>query len=507
VAVGRSQDGGRRRFRRDHPEYVEPAAFPLRASRGERRGGRHDAAVTRVVIVGSGPAGYEAALVAAQLGAQVTIIERDGVGGACVLTDCVPSKTLIASAEAIARFGGAEALGVRLPHGVHSEQATVDLPVLNRRVKGLARAQSRDVAARLAREGVDVVEGSARLDGPGRVALSAAGCTSLLDADVALIATGALPRTLGDAPLDGERVLSWRQLYDLEEPPERLIVVGSGVTGAEFASAYQAMGVPVTLVSSRDRVMPGEDEDAALLLEQVFRRRGMTILGRSRAAAVRAGRTGVRVTLTDGRSIEGSHCLLAVGSVPNTVDLGLPSVGIAVGESGVVSVDRVSRTGAPGVYAAGDVTGVWPLASVAAMQGRTAMWHALGEAVTPLRLSTVAATVFTDPEIATVGMTAAAAAAAGSAVRSVTLPLATNARAKMRGVTEGFVKLHSRAGTGTVLGGVVVAPGASELILPLSIAVQNALTVAQFALSFAVYPSDAGSLTEAARLLMEESPH
>ena len=318
-----------------------------------------------------------------------------------------------------------------------------------------------------------------------------------------LLATGAHPRVLPTAVPDGERILTWHQIYDLEDFPERLVVVGSGVTGAEFAGAYQALGSQVTLVSSRDRVLPGEDADAAAVVEKVFRRRGMTVVNDARAAAVRRTADGVVVELADGSTVEGTHCLMAVGSVPNTADLGLDDAGVRVSASGYVEVDRVSRTSVPGVYAAGDCTGVLMLASVAAMQGRIAMWHALGEAVRPLRLSMVAATVFTDPEIATVGISQRTIDAGGVEVRSVKLPLARNARAKMAGITDGFVKLFARPGTGVVLGGVVVAPKASELILPVTMGVQLGLTVDQIAQTFSVYPSLSGSITEAGRQLME----
>jgi NAD(P)H dehydrogenase (quinone) len=253
-------------------------------------------------------------------------------------------------------------------------------------------------------------------------------------------------------------------------------------------------------VSSRDRVLPQEDADAAVVVEDVFRRRGMTVLSRSRAAGVERTASGVAVTLTDGRTVRGSHCLLTVGMVPNTGGLGLEERGITLDKGGFIQVDRVSRTSCSGVYAAGDCTGVWMLASVAAMQGRIAMWHALGEAVHPIRLSHVAATIFTEPEIATVGLTQAAAEDVGT--RVVKLPLATNARAKMQGFRDGFIKLFARPSTGMVLGGVVVAPRASELILGVSMAVEQHLTVDQVAHTFAVYPSLTGSLTEAARKLM-----
>jgi len=455
----------------------------------------------RVAILGGGPGGYEAALVAAQLGADVTVIDEDGLGGACVLTDCVPSKTLIESSATMTSLARSASLGLQLANG-HNPVVDVDAPALYARIKALAAAQSNDIAERVAAEGVRIIPARGRLTGPH--AIEAAGTT--VDADVVLIASGASPRALPDAVPDGERILTCRQLYDLPELPEELIVVGSGVTGAEFASAYQALGSQVTLVSSRDRVLPHEDKDAAVVIEGVFRRHGMNVLGRARAEAVHRKGDGVLVTLADGRTVTGSHCLLTVGMVPATAGIGCEQAGVSLDGRGFIEVDRVSRTSAPGVYAAGDCTGVQMLASVAAMQGRIAMWHALGQAVTPLRLSHVAATIFTDPEIASVGVSQAAVDRGEVQARVVKQPLATNPRAKMGGFRDGFVKIFARPGTGLVLGGVVVAPRASELILPLSVAIEQNLSVDQLAHTFSVYPSLSGSITEAARNVMEFGP-
>ncbi|MCA1822862.1 MAG: NAD(P)H-quinone dehydrogenase [Frankia sp.] len=486
--------------------------------------------MVRVAVIGGGPAGYEAALVARQLGAEATIIERDGLGGACVLTDCVPSKTLIASSDAMTNAAAARTLGIRYLRAIgdepladldgdgvpdiRPETVTVDIPTVFARVKALALAQSLDVAARLGREGVSVVQGTARLLDTRRIAVRRAHGAetgaiapanddeTIVEADVILLATGAHPRVVPGAEPDGERILNWRQVYDLPELPQRLVVVGSGATGAEFAGAFQALGSSVTLVSSRDRVLPGEDADAANLIEDVFTRRGMTVVKSVRASAVERTAEGVVVKLDDGRAIEGTHALMTVGSLPSTEELGLDAAGIALDERGYIPVDRVSRTSVPGIYAAGDCTGVMMLASVAAMQGRIAMWHALGDAVAPLRLNTVAGTVFTDPEIATVGVNEAEIQAGSVYSDVIKLPLATNARAKMQGITDGFVKLFCRPESGKVLGGVVVAPGASELILPISMAVQNGLNADHVAHTFSIYPSLSGSLTEAARQLM-----
>jgi NAD(P)H dehydrogenase (quinone) len=459
------------------------------------------AAVTHVAIIGGGPGGYEAALVAAQLGADVTVVDSDGIGGSAVLTDCVPSKTLIATAEVMTRFEVAPELGITTA-GATSQDAVVDLGMVNRRVLALAAAQSDDIESRLTRDGVRVVKGTGRLDGPQRVvATGPDGAEETFEADTILVATGAAPRTLPTAQPDGERILTWEQVYDISESPEHLIVVGSGVTGAEFAGAYNALGMEVTLVSSRDRVLPGEDADAAEVLEQVFKRRGMTVLGKSRMAGVTREGDRVVVRLEDGREVEGSHCLLALGSVPRTEGLGLEESGVLVDDGGFIKVDRVSRTSARGVYAAGDCTGVLMLASVAAMQGRIAMWHSLGDAVAPLALKTVSSNVFTAPEIATVGWTQKAVDAGDIEADTVLLPLATNARAKMQGVTDGFVKIFCRPGTGIIVGGVVVAPRASELIHALAVAVAENLTADQLAQAFTVYPSMSGSVAEAARRL------
>ncbi len=454
------------------------------------------AVMARVVIVGGGPGGYESALVAAQLGAEVIVIDTDGLGGSAVLTDCVPSKTLIATAEVMTDLAGAADLGIAVA------PPTVELAQVNHRVKLLALAQSHDIATRLTREGVRLVTGRARLDGPGRVVAELAdGGTETFDADAVLIATGAAPRTLPTAQPDGERILTWEQVYDLDEMPSHLIVVGSGVTGAEFASAYQSLGIPVSLVSSRDRVLPGEDQDAAQVLEDVLTRRGMTVLSRSRMASVARDGDVVTVTLADGREVAGSHCILALGSVPNTAGIGLEEAGVRLNEGGFIEVDRVSRTSVPGVYAAGDCTGVLMLASVAAQQGRIAMAHVLGDAVAPLDLSVVASNVFTSPEIATVGVTQRQVDAGEVLAEVITQPLATNARAKMQGIVDGFVKLFVAPGSGSVLGGVVVGPRASELIHPVAIAVTERLTADQVAQTFTVYPSISGSIAEAARRL------
>lgn len=460
----------------------------------------------KIVVIGGGPGGYEAALHARGLGAEVTLIERQGTGGAAVLTDVVPSKTLIASADTIHRFHEVRDLGVHFvggpQDGTEVQGLAANLQTINTRLLRLAATQSRDIRRGLEKEGVQVVDGVGSLVDPNTVHVKATdGMEYDLAADAILVAVGAHPRTLPNAQPDGERILTWTQVYNMTEIPEHLVVVGSGVTGAEFASAYNGLGAKVTLVSSRDQVLPGEDTDAAEVLESVFERRGLTVVSRSRAEAVERTDDGVVVTLTGGRKIAASHCLLAVGSIPNTEGIGLEEVGVRLEDSGHIAVDRVSRTSVPSIYAAGDCTGVLPLASVAAMQGRIAMAHVLGDAVQPLRTSVVASNIFTSPEIASVGVSEKAIKDGIYSADVIKLDLATNARAKMMAVEDGFVKLFARKGPGTIIGGVVVGPRASELIFAISVAVSKGLTVDDFSETFTVYPSLSGSISEAARRL------
>ena len=465
----------------------------------------------RIAVLGGGPGGYDAALAAAQLGAEVTLVERVGVGGSAVLTDVVPSKSLIATAEASNAIKEAADLGVQFYARGESgkplrPEVAINLAAVNKRLLRLARQQSEDMTANLEKAGVRLVQGEGRLDGAGAIIVSTAlgeeGTDfDRIEADTIVVSVGATPRILDSAVPDGERIFTWTQLYNLKSVPEHLIVVGSGVTGAEFASAYRALGSEVTLISSRDQVLPGEDADAARVLENVFRRNGMTVLSKSRADKVERTATGVKATLSDGRVVEGSHALMAVGSIPNTAGIGLEDAGVQLTPSGHIRVNRVARTSVPNIYAAGDCTTFMPLASVASMQGRTAVFHAMGDIVNPPEERNITSNIFTQPEIATVGWTQKQIEDGIAQGEIYKLPLATNPRAKMMGIKEGFVKLFARTGSGTVIGGVIVAPKASELILPVALAVEHRLTVDQVSEAFPVYPSLSGSISDAARAM------
>lgn len=453
-----------------------------------------------VVVIGGGPGGYEAALQARAHGARTILIEDQGAGGSAVLTDVVPSKTLIASSVWMDNVRRADELRI-VEEGNGEYKA--DVLGIFERVSRIAAGQSAEISQRLLNAGVEVVPGRGRIEpelganGRRRVC---AGKHSF-EADMVLISTGARPRKLPDAMPDGERILTWKQIYHLKEVPEHLIVVGSGVTGAEFAAAFNSVGVKVTLVSSRDRVLPNNDPDAAELIQRVFEDNGVNIKANARAESAKVEGDKVIVTLAGGEQIEGSHVLMAVGAVPNTDGIGLLEAGVELDKHGFVKTDRVCRTTATRIYAAGDCTGVFLLASVAAAQGRLAVAHALGDAVEPINVEHISSNIFTNPEIASVGVTQAQVDAKEIDCVQYMLPVKRNARAKMRNITEGFVKIFARRNTRTIAGAVLCMQYAGEFIFPLTLAIKNRLTVDQFAQTFTVYPSISGTITEVARNL------
>ena len=452
-----------------------------------------------VVIIGGGPGGYEAAAQARVHGARTILIEEQGSGGSAVLTDVIPSKTLIASSVWMDNVRRAGELNI-VEEG---RSYTADVLGIFDRVGRMARTQSAEITHRLSEAGVELVRGRGSISPEtadnGRRIVTVG--ERRFEADAVIVATGARPRQLPKAMPDGKRILTWKQIYSLKTVPTHLIVVGSGVTGAEFASAFNSVGVKVTLVSSREHVLPNDDPDAARLIEEVFAKNGVNICANSRAEAARVVGDGVIVTLSDGRELEGSHVLMAVGAIPNTDKMGLEEAGVELDERGFVKIDRVSRTTANRIYAAGDCTGVFLLASVASEQGRIAIAHALGDAVEPLNLDQVSSNIFTNPEIAAVGVTQKQVDSGEVDCVSVTLPIARNARARMRGIDEGFVKLFARRRTRTIAGAVICLQYAGEFIFPLTLAVKNRLTVDQFANTFTIYPSISGTITEAARSL------
>ncbi|MDY7105243.1 MAG: FAD-dependent oxidoreductase [Actinomycetota bacterium] len=451
----------------------------------------------RFVIIGGGPAGHMAATHAARLGAEVSLIERDIMGGAAHLWDCIPSKAMIATGGAMSFFGRAKGMGLA------DVEERVDFDALRRRITEIEDRLERSAVELLRSQGVKIYEGTGRLAGPHEVVVETADGTHELAADAILLSTGSRPRIPAWASIDGERVLTTRHAYPPPEIPEHLIVVGSGVTGVEFVHMFTSLGSKVTLIVSRQQVLPGKDPEVAAALEENFLDRGVRLYKGARAEAVeRTEDGGVRVVCDDGRIAVGSHTLLAIGSIPNSDGLGLDLAGVPVDRGGYVSTDdHHLRTAQPHIYVAGDLSGKLPLSSVASMQGRKIAEHVMGLHVREHRhldYDKAASAIFTEPEIADVGLAEADAFASGRKIRVTKVPFSANPKALINNETRGFIKILSDPATGVVLGGSIVGRHAAELISVIAVAVTAGLRVNDIVESVLVHPSLSEALAEAA---------
>ncbi|CAN5689089.1 NAD(P)H-quinone dehydrogenase [soil metagenome] len=449
----------------------------------------------RFVIIGGGPAGNQAATTAARLGAEVTLIERDVVGGAAHLWDCIPSKAMIATGGAMTEMRRASGMGLKQVH------AEPDFDALRTRIADIEQRLETSVTGLLESQDVRLLQGTGRLVGPHEVEVtSAEGVTQVIPADTIVLSTGSRPRIPSWAPIDGQRVLTTRDAYPPPELPEHLIVVGSGVTGVEFVHMFSSFGSRVTLIVSRQQVLPQKDPEVAAVLEDDFIKRGVRLFKGARAEGIDVTDQGVSVRCDDGRVAHGSHVLMCIGSMPNSEGMGLEELGIEL-DGGYVVVDHNCRSKLSHVYAAGDLSGKLPLSSVASMQGRKIAEHALGMHAGPHRhldYEKAASAIFTDPEIADVGLAEADAFAVGRKVRVTKVPFSASAKALINDDPRGFVKIVSDPATGVVLGGSIVGAHAAELISVIALAVTAGLKVIDLAECILVHPALAEALSDAA---------
>ena len=457
------------------------------------------------MIIGGGPAGNTAATYAARLGAQVTLVERDVIGGAAHLWDCIPSKTMIATGGAIAFTRRLEGMGLE------QQKPEVDVDALTERIHSIANRLQRNTTQLLTSQGVDLIHGSARLLGPNEVEITTVGTDGAstvrnIPADAVLVATGSRPRIPDWCTPDGDRVLITRDCYPPKVFPESITVVGSGVTGVEFVHMFSSFGAKVTLVVSRQQVLPGKDAEVAAVLEEDFLKRGVSLLKGARATSIEReqrsdGADEVVVRCDDGRVARSSHAVLAIGSVPNTDGLGLDAAGVEVDRSGYVVINRHCQSNISHIYAAGDTSGKLPLSSVASMQGRKVAEHVMGlqkVAHRHLDYDKAASAIFTEPEIADVGLAEADAFAVGRKIRVTKVPFSSTPKALINNDWRGFVKIISDPATGVVLGGSIVGRHAAELISVIALAVTANLKVTDIVESLLVHPALSEALAEAA---------
>jgi pyruvate/2-oxoglutarate dehydrogenase complex dihydrolipoamide dehydrogenase (E3) component len=454
----------------------------------------------RFVIIGGGPAGNTAATYAARLGADVTVVERDVIGGAAHLWDCIPSKTMIAT-------GGAMSFSRRI-EGMGLEQANpeVDVEGLTARIESIKAHLQQSTTTLLVSQGVALVRGVARFVSPHAVEVQTLEGTQRLEFDAALVATGSSPRIPEWCSPDGDRILTTRDCYPPKVFPESVTVIGSGVTGVEFVHMFSSFGARVTLVVSRQQVLPGKDAEVAAVLEEDFLGRGVRLLKGARAIAIDREIDDehgdhVVVRCDDGRVVRSSHAVLAIGSVPNTAGLGLDAAGVVVDAGGYVPINHHCITNQPHIYAAGDVSGKLPLSSVASMQGRKIAEHVMGLHTREHRhldYDKAASAIFTEPEIADVGLAEAEAFASGRKIRVTKVPFSATPKALINADSRGFVKIVSDPATGVVLGGSIVGRHAAELISVIALAVTANLKVSDIVESLLVHPALSEALAEAA---------
>ena len=449
----------------------------------------------RFVIIGGGPGGTACATHAARYGANVTLIEKDLVGGAAHLLDCIPSKAMIATGGAMSMMNHAAEMGLA------KVEVSLDFDALRERILEIEERLEHSVRSLLESQKVNIIEGVGTLTGPNSVSVQHNdGKTSTLDADVIVLATGSRPRIPDWAPIDGQRVLTTRHAYPPPELPQKLIVIGSGVTGVEFVHMFRSFGSEVILIVSRQQVLPDKDPEVASVLEHSFLDRGVKLFMGARAQSIEVDGDTVKVFCDDGRVAQGSHALLAIGSVPNSENLGLDSAGVEH-ENGYVKIDHNCRSSVAHIYAVGDLSGKLPLSSVATTQGRKVAEHAMGLHAGPHRhldYEKAASAIFTDPEIADVGLAEADAFAEGRKIRVTKVPFSVSAKALINNDSRGFVKIVSDPATGVVLGGSIVGRHAAELISVLALAVTAGLRVSDLVESIFVHPALAEVLGEAA---------
>lgn len=447
----------------------------------------------RFCIVGGGPAGNSCASVAARLGAEVTLVEKDILGGAANLWDCIPSKAMIAAGGVMSFVSRATGMGL------DPVTPTMDLDGLRDHIETTQSRLNEALRQMLTSQGVKIVNGTGSLVGPHEVVAETADGLQEITADVIVLSTGSRPRVPDWCTPDGRRVLTTRQAYPPPEVPQHLVIIGSGVTGVEFVHMFKSFGSDVTLIVSRQQVLPGKDPEVAAVLEESFLARKVNLYKGARANAVEVGHNGVAVYCNDGRVARGTHALLAVGAIPNSEGLGLEAAGVQA-EDGYVTIDHNCRSSVPHVYAAGDLSGKALLSSVAAMQGRKIADHAMGlHRNRPHRhidYDQAASAVFTEPEIAEVGLTEAEAT--GRKIRVTKMPFSVTPKALINNDPRGFLKLVSDPATGVVLGGSIVGGQAAELISVVALAVTAELTVGDVSETLFAHPTLSEALGDAA---------
>ncbi len=473
----------------------------------------------KITVLGAGPGGYVAAVRAAQLGAEVTVVENDRPGGTCLNWGCIPSKILKATADLLDRVGRAKEFGITL-----GGEARIDVAALNARKRRIIDDQVKGIEALLRRHRIRLIQGTGRITGPGRAEVADAdGNAEKLNWDRLLIATGSRPAHLADLPIDGRRIVSSNEALYLDRTPKRVVIVGGGVIGCEFAFIFSSFGSAVTVVEALDRALPlpSVDESCSKLIQREMKKKKIRFMADRivKRAVVEPDRVSVAVgpsPFSGKAGIEGSPdeeieaglVIVCVGRTPNSDAIGLESVGVATDPRGWIPADEFMDTGVSGIFAIGDVLGPEKvmLAHVASTEGIVAAENMLGNR-RKMRYEAVPSATFTMPEVANVGLTESQARAAGLSVRADTVLMRNVGKAQVIGELAGEVKLVTETGSGKILGVHMTGPHATDLIAEASLALYMGATAADLAHTIHPHPTLAEVLLETAHKAIDQPIH
>ena len=445
-----------------------------------------------VVLIGSGPGGYVAAIRAAQLGLKTAVIEREALGGVCLNWGCIPSKALLKNAEVVSYFNRADEFGLKM------DNFSADFSVAMDRSRKVVDRNTKGVAFLLDKNKVDHIQGSGKVVGVGKVEVSPDG--NVIESKNIVISTGARPRSIAPLPIDGEKIITSRESITLSDLPKSIIIVGGGAIGVEFAYIYRMYGVDVTIVEMLPRLVPNEDEDISAQLERSFKRENINVMTGAGVIGSDTSGSGVKVTVDKDGTQEVLECdkvLVAIGVQPNVEDLGLETIGIASDRSGIIVDDRMA-TNVPGIYAIGDVNGKMPLAHVASAQALVAVEDIAGLETQALDYAYMPRATYCHPQIARFGLTETQAGEQGKDINVGTFNVQANGKAAALGENSGLVKLVVDAKYGEILGGHMIGPEVTELLGELSMTRILEGTVLELGWAVHSHPSLSEMLKEAA---------
>ncbi|MCB1136560.1 MAG: dihydrolipoyl dehydrogenase [Chlamydiia bacterium] len=450
-----------------------------------------------IVVIGGGPGGYPAAIKAAQLGKSVALVEAGLMGGTCLNRGCIPTKTLLANAHALNRVREAEHFGI------HVDGVSFDYAQMIARKNSVVGGIRKGLEGLIQANKITVFQGHGRLTGPRHVKVTGEQ-EVLLKADSIILATGSEPRVMPAFPFDGKKIHSSTSILDITQLPKRIVIIGAGYIGCEFASLFRDLDVDVVLLEMMNRILPMEDEYAAKALEKVFKKKSIDMRMGVKVDSVDTSGKGVRVALDGGETVDADMVLVSIGRKLNTDTIGLDAAGVSVDPRGAIPVDAYQNTNVPGIYAIGDITMKWMLAHVATHQGVIAGENAAGGNV-KMHYDAVPSVVFTNPEIGTVGLTLYKAQEAGYNAERAAFPFQALGKSQAALETDGFAQVVVDKKTGQILGAQVVGHEASTLIAQMALAMANELTIDCVSDTIHAPPTVAEAWMEAA-LLAQGTP-